>query len=139
MPLFSRQRQRKRRVSVEKTRTPGSGEEMRRHALRGLGGPILLGALFAALLVFVMILGQPPLRYFVNDTPATDVRARVAFQFVDEVRTQEEREKARQGVPPVYRSDPSPVETAGEGLRKLLEGLARRLVSGEGSENHGYN
>jgi len=77
MPLFSRQRGRTRRVSLEKVQP----SEM---ILSGNGAPrgrftfaVLLGMLFAVLLIVAVISGRPPLKYFPGDVARADVHARV--------------------------------------------------------------
>ncbi|KPL01876.1 MAG: hypothetical protein AMK75_03620, partial [Planctomycetes bacterium SM23_65] len=123
MPLFSRQRGRTRRVSLEKVQP----SEM---ILSGNGAPrgrftfaVLLGMLFAVLLIVAVISGRPPLKYFPGDVARADVHARVDFEFVDLEKTNQTRDQAWLRTPSVYEVDNEPLAEVEAALIRLLEDL----------------
>ena len=77
MPLFSRQRGRPRRVSLDKVQPPdmvGTGNGTH---VTGTTPAVLVGVLFAALLVLAVVSGQPPLRFTKGEIVSADVLARM--------------------------------------------------------------
>ena len=124
MPLFARQPGRNRRVGPDKVRPPvtsgGNG-----HERIGLIRLILIGFATAAALVFVLTAGRPPIRFFPDDVPESDVTARVAFDYVDDAATAEARNAARLSAPHVYRCDNTALEAFRHDLFSALDRLAQ--------------
>ncbi len=124
MPFFSRQPGRARRVGPEKVRPPSpAGANGRRHV--SLVPAMLIGFLTAAVLVFVLTWGRPPIRFFPDDTSDFDITARVAFCYVDEAATHEARDQARLSAPHVYASDNASLDAAKRDFLAAFDRLAQ--------------
>jgi len=122
-PLF-RQRGRARRVSPDKTQPP---DELTNRAgalrIRTFIPAILMGLLFAVLVVVTVVSGHPPLKFYPGDVAPADVRARVTFRFIDEEATKRAREQARMRTPNVYAADDGPLVESENALVGLLDEL----------------
>ncbi|HUW55839.1 MAG TPA: hypothetical protein VMZ92_04335, partial [Planctomycetota bacterium] len=123
MPLFSRQRGRSRRVSLEKVLPPemvngGDGSPHGRPS-----PPVLLGLLFAVLLVLAVVSGRPPLKYSPGESARADVHARVPFEFIDVEKTKQVRNQAWLRTPNVYDVDNEALAANEAALVRILEDL----------------
>ncbi|MEX0939572.1 MAG: HDIG domain-containing metalloprotein [Pirellulales bacterium] len=88
---------------------------------------LALCALAAVFLWAITSAWAPPFPFREGDIPPRDVTARVQFEQVDALRTQQEREEARQFALVVYRQDPAPLEQ----LRAELMLAINRIVQAE--------
>ena len=122
-PLVSRQRGRNRRVSLEKALPPemANGGNGTAHG-RGTP-PVLLGLLFAVLLVAAVVSGRPPLKYSPGESARSDVHARVTFEFIDVEKTKQARDQAWLRTPNVYEADNETLAASEVALVRMLEDL----------------
>ena len=98
-------------------------------------GSVLLRLALSCLLAFFLLIftegWHPPFSYRVGEIPARDIVASVDFQQLDEVATQEEKEKARQVAIAVYDQDPKPLAQ----LRAQLKLEVSKLLATEKYED----
>ena len=118
-------------MSLEKVQPPDMADGVTGRPVAGLGSAVILGALFAALVVLVVVSGRAPLRFSLGDVATEDVRARVAFEYEDEEKTREARARAREATPSIYMVDDAALWDARTALVGLLDEIAAASTTKE--------
>lgn len=81
---------------------------------------IVMGMIFAASLIILLGVGNPPLPYRRGQIAASDIRARVSFNVVQEEQTRKARAQAAEAAPNVYRVDRAPLDRIVEAVRSIV-------------------